>query len=131
MQVYRGGSFDPVLLYDGQLSADEATEGEYKWEVDVKVQGNFLVKILDVQFLIPTVPIKAPMLAKRKKFCEAWENTAFVEGNKLSFPRDELDMKKKLRRRLSDKMELVITFETGPSVQGLQALEIAGPSEQI
>jgi hypothetical protein len=126
VQVFRGGSFDPVLLAEARLSP-YSSEGAKEWKLDVDVKGNFLVQIFDVHFLLPTCEVKAPVLAKRCKFCEAWENTAFVEDNTLAFQRDELDMKKKLRKRVSPEMELLIAFYSGEE----GALDMAGAATQL
>ena len=126
VQVFRGGSFDPVLLAEARLSP-YSSEGAKEWKLDVDVKGNFLVQIFDVHFLLPTCEVKAPVLAKRCKFCEAWEITAFVEDNTLAFQRDELDMKKKLRKRVSPEMELLIAFYSGEE----GALDMAGAATQL
>lgn len=123
IQVFEGGSFDPVLKAQARLSPESKAIGgrddAYTWELNTDVRGNFLVRI------------KMPQLFKTKKVCEAWENTAFIEKDQLVFARDDLDIKSKMRRKFNPETCLEIDFDDSQQPVGSGTLQIAGPSQMI
>ena len=97
--VYQGSNMAPKMLYDSGKGSGDASvfpcEG-------TTVQGNFKVH----------VEHKPSFLSSKLKLFELWHNTLFIDRNSLivDFMSDQLDIKKKLKPRLGDKVCLRLHF---------------------
>ena len=109
--VYKGSNSTPKKLYDsGSGSGDNtafACEG-------TTVQGNFKVH----------VEHKAGLFSKTLKVFELWHNTLFIDRNALvvDFMPDQLDIKKRLKPRLGEKVCLRLKFSKDKPVAAAGAV---------
>jgi hypothetical protein len=111
--VYHGTYSSPELLFDsGKGKGDNA-----KFSCETIVEGNF--KIL--------VEHKPGFFSSKRKLFELWHNTLFMDKNCLivDFMNDQLDMKKKVKPTLGEKLCLRLKFSRDrPS----SAAAAAGPA---
>jgi hypothetical protein len=96
--VYQGSNMKPKLLFDSKSgNGDNAV-----FPCEATVQGNFKVH----------VEHKPSLFSKKMKIFELWHNTLFIDRNAtvVDFMPDQLDIKKKLKPKLGEKVCLRLRF---------------------
>lgn len=110
-KVMQGTRLSPIVLdktagYEVIPGDKDSPETVYEFKVHATVKGNFSVFIN-----------KPKNACKRIKYCDFWDNTAFMAESRndlgesvVSYGKDELDIKKKIRKKVADGMRLEIEF---------------------
>lgn len=113
-KVMQGTSFSPEVVSQCRLStADRSTVDPdvHEWRPRATVRGNFSI-VIKTTVRCGTKPFK---------FCDMWENTAFLDEHStaVSYGFDQLDFKKRIRRVVSQDVKLEVFFEDATAPEGL------------
>eukprot|EP00605_Chrysophyceae_sp_TOSAG23-4_P001613 GSChrysophyteH1.ASY1.ANO1.1773.1 assembled CDS len=117
IMIYKGSNMAPELLYDshGHNESDETTAFSCE---GTTVQGNFKVH----------VEHKPGVFSKKQKIFELWHNTLFIDRHSavVDFMADQLDIKRKLKAQLGEKICLRLRFSKTKSASGSTTKSASG-----
>lgn len=102
IKIFQGTNFSPVLLVKkGTPHSNEPN----RWTCNCEVKGNFKIYLYQANFM------------KKKKVVELWHNTLFLdinnETNTVDFGLDQLDVKRKKKKRLGEDFGIRIFLSDG------------------
>jgi hypothetical protein len=100
VHMFRGTNMAPVHLTSVAAKPDENSV-----EVDVKIQGNFKIRI-----------DHKPGFGKAKKAFEMWHNTLFIENDVkfMDFGLDQIDLKRRLVKKYGENVLIRVKFTKDP-----------------
>ena len=123
IKVFKGSYLTPALIWDSGASWDNgtataATGSSRSFECDnsrgggsIVIQGNFKVHVEYKPSFFST---------KGRRLFDLWHNTLFMERNQgaIDFMQDQLDMKRKLKAKIGDRIVLRLKFDQNATVSG-------------
>jgi len=110
IKVYKGSYLTPALIWDSGASWDKGDKTSFDCSQTVSsgvtIQGNFKVHIEFKPSFFST---------KGARLFDLWHNTLFMERNQatIDFMQDQLDMKRKIKAKVGERIILRLKFDTG------------------